>query len=320
MNVLSLFDGISCGRLALERAGISVTNYYASEINDTAISITQRHYPNTIQLGDVTQIDVEVLQSLPRIDLLIGGSPCQGFSRNGKTLNFNDPRSALFFEYVRILNWLKTHNNPNLKFLLENVEMKKEWEAIITQYLGVEPVLINSKVLSCQNRPRLYWANFNHPAIPVKEYPLSDILEEVTGDWIEEHGIKFDATISEKSRQLVINKGTHLQIKQATKKGYIEAHEGDGVNLSFPTSKTRRGRVIKGKSNTLDCSCAGWVYHKGIIRPYTINELEQLQTLPIGYTEGISLKDRKHAIGNGWTVNVIAHLFNGLRGEGFETL
>lgn len=313
MNVLSLFDGISCGQLALKRAGIEVTKYFASEIEAKAIEITQRHFPNTIQLGDVAQLTEDRLKDLPQIDLLIGGSPCQGFSKNGKNLNFEDPRSALFFEYVRILNWLKTFNNPNIKFLLENVEMKKEWEIIITQHLGVEPVLINSKVLSCQNRPRLYWFNFDLTPIPTVDYPLSDILEEVTGKWIEQNGVKFDRSITEKSRQLVTKIGTHIQIKQATKKGYIEAYDGDGINLSFPTSKTRRGRVIKGKSNTLDCSCAGWVYHNNVIRPYTISELEQLQTLPVGYTEGISLKERKRAIGNGWTVDVIAHLLKRLK-------
>jgi len=149
MNVLSLFDGISCGQVALHRAGIEVDKYYASEIEKYAIQITQKNYPNTIQLGDVTQI-----KGIKDIDLLIGGSPCQGFSKAGKQLNFVDPRSRLFFEYVRILNEVK----PKY-FLLENVIMKQEYQDIISKYLGVEPIEINSALVTAQNRKRLYWTN-----------------------------------------------------------------------------------------------------------------------------------------------------------------
>src|SRR5690606_18870286 len=152
INVLSLFDGMSCGQIALERAGIKVNNYFASEIDKHAIKVTQHNYPNTIQLGDVTQVKGE---DLPKIDLLIGGSPCQGFSFAGKQLNFEDPRSKLFFEFVRLLK----ECNPKY-FLLENVVMKKEFEQVITEHLGVEPIKINSALVSAQNRERLYWANF----------------------------------------------------------------------------------------------------------------------------------------------------------------
>ena len=128
MNVLSLFDGMSCGQIALERAGIKVDNYFASEIDKYAMKVTQNNYPNTIQLGDVTKW---YEWDLPEIDLLIGGSPCQGFSVSGKGLNFDDPRSKLFFEFTNVLNFVK----PKY-FLLENVKMKKRWEDIITNYLG----------------------------------------------------------------------------------------------------------------------------------------------------------------------------------------
>lgn len=155
MNVLSLFDGMSCGRIALHEAGIKVNKYFASEIDKHAIAQTQLNFPDTIQLGDVTQVKG---CDLPKIDLLIGGSPCQGFSFAGKQLNFKDPRSVLFFEYVRILRELKTIN-PDIKFLLENVRMRKEYELVISNELGLFPVEINSALVSAQNRVRLYWTN-----------------------------------------------------------------------------------------------------------------------------------------------------------------
>jgi DNA (cytosine-5)-methyltransferase 3A len=151
MNVLSLFDGMSCGQIALNKANIPYNNYYAAEIDKYGMQITKKNYPNTVHLGDVTQIRGD---NLPKIDLLIGGSPCQGFSFAGKQLNFEDPRSKLFFEYVRILNEIR-ETNPNVKFLLENVKMKKEFSDIISEHLGVEPIKINSSLVSAQNRLRL---------------------------------------------------------------------------------------------------------------------------------------------------------------------
>ena len=148
INVLSLFDGMSCGQIALDKLGIKIKNYFASEIDKYAIKVTQSNYPNTIQLGDIKKIKGN---DLPKIDLLIGGSPCQGFSFAGKGLNFNDSRSNLFFEFVRLLKECK----PKY-FLLENVKMKKEYQLIISKYLGVKPIEINSSLLSAQNRKRLY--------------------------------------------------------------------------------------------------------------------------------------------------------------------
>ena len=144
MNVLSLFDGMSAGMLALERAGVEVDNYFASEIDKHAIKVSQKNYPEIVQVGDVTQIDVS---KLPKIDLLIGGSPCQGFSLAGKQIAFDDPRSMLYFAYERILKELQAIN-PNIKFLLENVKMKQEFKDVITSRLGVEPVAINSNLVS----------------------------------------------------------------------------------------------------------------------------------------------------------------------------
>jgi DNA-cytosine methyltransferase len=153
--VLSLFDGVSGARQAIERAGIKIKRYYASEIDKPAITATMHNYPDTIQLGDVTQVKASEME---KIDLLIGGSPCQGFSFAGKNLNFDDPRSVLFFEYHRI--WKEVvAKNPNAKFLLENVKMKEESERVISKTMGVNPILINSALVSAQNRERNYWTN-----------------------------------------------------------------------------------------------------------------------------------------------------------------
>ena len=171
MNVLSLFDGMSCGMIALDRLGIKVDNYYASEIDKYAIQVSQANYPDIIQVGDITKLD---LSTLPKIDLVMGGSPCQGFSFAGKQLAFDDPRSALFFEFHKAISYLQ----PKY-FLLENVKMKKEYLDIISEYMGVEPIFINSSLVSAQSRQRYYWTN-----IPNVEQPeergivLRDILED----------------------------------------------------------------------------------------------------------------------------------------------
>lgn len=311
MKVLSLFDGISCGMIALERAGIKVDTYYASEIDKNAIAISQKNYPDIIRLGDVTKWKE---WNLPKIDLIIGGSPCQGFSRAGKCLNFNDHRSRLFFEFVNILNWVKL-NNPNVKFLLENVKMKTEWQNIITEYLGVQPIDINSKLFSAQNRLRTYWTNINvSDTLNDKNINLIDILDPKPNldDFIYHDGLLFDPSISESSRNLVHVVNGEIRISQAVKQGYIVAENGDGINLSFPTSRSRRGRVIHNKSSTVDCACNISVLQDNIIRKLNVNELERLQTLPNGYTNGFPISVAQKAIGNGWTVDVISHILKGL--------
>lgn len=311
MNVLSLFDGISTGRYCLDKAGIQVENYFSSEINQSAIKISEKNYPDIIRLGDVTGIDTI---DLPRINLLIGGSPCQGFSRAGKCLNFDDPRSKLFFVYAGILKEIRAYN-PEVKFLLENVVMKKEWEDVISEQLGVKPVKINSRDFSAQYRARLYWTNI--PILPYEPVTtkLKDIIEDNPDkDYIEYNGILFDPIISENARKLCYIENGELRVKQSTKQGYIVAEDGDSVNLEFPTSKSRRGRVIKGKSSTLTTVGRPLVYHNGIIREITTLERERLQTLPDNFTEceGVSLAARNEALGNGWTADVITHIFRGL--------
>ena len=314
MNVLSLFDGISCGMIALDKLGINVNNYFASEIDENAIKISKANYPNIKHIGDVTKITKDNIKNMPKIDLILGGSPCQGFSNNGKGLNFNDPRSKLFFDFVNILNWVREVNNKNVKFLLENVKMKKEWENIITQYVKVKPIEINSRLLTAQNRPRLYWSNIDNIDIPKDAgIELINILDKnVKFDFINHEGLKICKSISENSRNLIYRIDNEVRIKQATKQGYIVANEGDGINLSFPCSLSRRGRVIKGKSNCLDTSCNICVYIDNSIRRFTVNELEKLQGLPIGYTNHVSDRSRIKAIGNGWTIDVIEHILRNL--------
>ena len=199
MNVLSLFDGSSCGQVALERCGIKVDNYFASEIDKWGIKITQKNYPNTIQVGDVNFVSAKVV---PDIDLILAGSPCQGFSFSGKGLAFDDPRSALFFEFTRILEECRRYN-PNVKFLLENVRMKQEYQDIISGYLGVEPVAINSSLVSAQNRYRLYWCNWDITQPEDKGLSLKDILVEGVGDSVGNQGTKVMKTNIDKSACLL---------------------------------------------------------------------------------------------------------------------
>ena len=314
MNVLSLFDGISCGMIALEKIGVKVNNYYSCEIDKNAIKISEGNYPNIIRLGDIKNIDADTIKNMPKIDLLLAGSPCQGFSNNGKGLNFKDPRSALFFDFVNILNWIKELNNKDVKFLLENVKMRNEWQGTISSYVGVEPIEINSKLLTAQNRPRVYWTNIEGVTTPSdKGVKLIDILEnKVIGEFTEYEGLRVCKSISENSKKLITNVNGEIRIKQGTKKGYIVANEGDGINLSFPLSKSRRGRVIKEKSSCLDTSCDICVYKDGYIRRLTINEIEKLQGLPINYTNFTTDRNRIKAIGNGWTVDIISHILKNL--------
>ena len=172
--VLSFFDGMSCGRIALERAGIKVENYFACEIDESAIRVAQKNYPETKQLGDVSKINAK---DLPKIDLFIGGSPCQSFSSFGNGSGF-DGKSGLFWEYVRVLKEIR-QLNPNILFMLENVNMKKEWRNIISKELGVEPIAFNSNLVSAQNRDRLYWTNIKFELPEDKNILFSDILENL---------------------------------------------------------------------------------------------------------------------------------------------
>ena len=292
MNVLSLFDGMSCGQIALRNLGFKVDNYFASEIDKYAIQVTQKNYPNTIQIGSVTDVKGA---DLPKIDLLYGGSPCQSFSRSGDGSGF-DGKSKLFWEFVRLLK----ETNPKY-FLLENVVMKKEWQDIITEALGVSPIQICSSKFSAQKRQRLYWTNIEIDTnIIDKDIKLTDIVKG-------SREVIYDSPLVLDSYE-----DGSLKIKNATKKGFLIANNGDSVNLEVPNSKTRRGRVGIGKTNTLNTSCNYAMVKSGELVKLDITDFELLQTLPKNYTQGVSDSQRKKMIGNGWTVNVIEHIFKGL--------
>jgi len=318
MNVLSLFDGISCGQLALKKAGISVNNYYASEIKEDGIKVTMDNFPNTIQVGDVTKLKAE---DLPQIDLLIGGSPCQSFSIAGKMEGFNG-KSGLFWEYARLLKELK----PKY-FLLENVRMKKEWQDIISKEIGVEPININSKLASAQMRNRFYWTNIPVDALEDRGIKLQDIIEYGYTDRDKARSI-----LESESRPLVqqhkmahrfFNAGfttlitkdeeTFLRVREATKIGFVDIGNNQGVDLSYPTSKTRRGRAMKDKSNCLLRNNQYFLFQDGDLRYFTQTELERLQTLPDGYTKCLTRNKAAGCIGDGWTVDVIAHIFKNIK-------
>jgi DNA (cytosine-5)-methyltransferase 3A len=398
MNVLSLFDGMSCGQIALDKLGIKPTNYFASEIDKFAIQTAKKNFPDTIHLGDVTKIQtsgdhlLDEFECGHKIDLLIGGSPCQGFSYSGKRLNFEDPRSKLFFEYVRLLKELK----PKY-FLLENVRMAKASQDIISEYLGVEPVVINSNLVSAQNRHRLYWTNIPNVTQPKdKAIVLKDILEDY--DTIgEEHfhsnkameymergnkkwmqagsrradrytqspdkekaftltanfhkGVPYNyfddtrATSNETTGLILEGHATNLKGHDYVKRIYSPDGKApslcasSGGNLE-PKVSVKGARIVNrrldenGTRKDNDTSiplqaqievraddisnCLTTVQKDSIVvkdkrwRKLTPLECERLQTVPDGYTDGVSNTQRYRQLGNGWTVDVIAHILKGI--------
>lgn len=284
INVLSLFDGISCGQVALKKSGIKINTYLASEIDEYAMKVTKTNHPDTIHIGDVTKVNGH---ELPRIDLLIGGSPCQSFSISGDRTGF-DGSSKLFWEYVRVLNEVK----PTY-FLLENVRMKKEWEDIITSTLGVEPVYIDSGLLTAQRRPRVYWCNFNITQPKNRGLIFKDI-------YIKD-AIEFELSEQLKSRfkQFVPDNGSKVIIGSTALDGKIGQRDRVyGLNNKIPTLTATDYKQPK------------QVLVDGLLRKLTPVEFERLQGLPDNYTTCLSNTQRYKTIGNGWTVDVIEHIFN----------
>jgi len=284
MNVLSLFDGISCGQIALNKANIQYNNYFASEIDKNAIKVTQHHYPNTIQLGDVTKI--EFIAS--KIDLLIGGSPCQSFSKSGKMEGF-DGKSGLFFEYLRIKEEVK----PTY-WLLENVKMKKEWKDIISGYLGVQPILINSNLFSAQNRPRYYWTNI----------PISDLVDK---------GIKLEDIVLDDVLPITLTEVRTEEAKRIRRESMLNGKD---------FSPRRAKELVQRKDNKSNCLTATFSTKEHLFKNKNEDgyrkmlpiEWERLQTIPDNYTlvDGMTNSQRYKMIGNGWTVDIIAHIFSHL--------
>ncbi len=378
MNVLSLFDGMSCGQIALDQLGVKVDNYYASEIDKYAIKVTQKNYPNTKQIGSVTEVKGK---DLPKIDLIICGSPCQGFSFAGKQLNFNDPRSALFFQFVRLLRECK----PKY-FLLENVRMKKEYQEIISEYLGVEPVMINSALVSAQNRVRLYWTNIAGIEQPEdKGIVLKDILEDfyenpvidqlprgankggitasslkkgktpslTTSSWQHNNhlyelrdfdsgkqklGGKYDNMLNTTYKSQAntihdINKkspticaGTHgyalghverpcshrepkvLCGRIVGRKINPNTGKRDDYNPDLKAEQRLEPRLDEKSGTLTTVQKDNVVITHPTYRKLTPLECERLQTVPDGYTSGVSNTQRYKLLGNGFTVDVIKHI------------
>jgi len=298
MNILSLFDGMSGARIALDRAGIKVDAYFASEVDKYAIQVAQKNYPDIVHLGDVRNVTAN---ELPHIDLLIGGSPCQGFSFAGKQLNFNDPRSALFFEYVRILKEVK----PTY-FLLENVKMSKRSEKVITDLLGVEPITINSALVSAQHRVRMYWTNIPDVGQPEdKGILLTDIIESGIVDREKSYcidanyfkGGNLNRYFNKSSRQLVFgySRKTGIQFDRGELEKAVGVLASDWRGLN---RNQRQNCVVDFDSIT---------YRK--LSPV---EVERLQTVKETYTDGVSNTQRYKMLGNGFTVDVIAHILRGI--------
>lgn len=327
INVLSLFDGISCGQIALQRSNIQVNNYYASEIDKNAIKITQKNYPNTIQLGDIAKLTNEKLKQFNKIDLIIGGSPCQGFSFAGKQLNFEDNRSKLFFEYVRILNEIK----PKY-FLLENVNMKKEYLNIITSYLKVEPIKINSSDFSAQDRERWYWTNIPFSKLWNKNVDtVEDILEnEVDIKYYIEPKRVVIILENEVKRRKIGYIGTDSQgnrIYNIHNKSVTLCGEAGGLGAkmgiyAFPCltpdrlqqrQEGRRFKLPNSKFYTLTAQDKHGILTNNFIRKLTPIECERLQTLPDNYTKGCTDNQRYKMLGNCWTVNVISYIFKNIQ-------
>lgn len=282
MNVLSVFDGISCGQIALERSGIKVDNYYASEIDKRAIEVTQHNYPATTQLGSVSDVDGF---KLPKIDLYIGGSPCQGFSFAGALLNFDDPRSRLVLDYVRILGELRRINSDIL-FLLENVKMTEKSERAITNLLGVRPIRLNSDIITAQSRQRLYWTNIPVNTIPIaKNISLQSVIK--------------DGYLTDRNKSYCIDanygKGSNPRSYSMGRRQIVFASEMDML-FFMKHGKSTKTKDVK-------------------FRILTPEECEELQTIPIGYTSIVSKAARYHGIGNAWTVDIIAHLFKHIKAK-----
>lgn len=327
MNVLSLFDGMSCGQIALTNLGCFPDKYYASEVDKFAIQQTRHVFPNTIHIGDVTQVDVS---KLDKIDLIIGGSPCQSFSFAGKQAGMATTenievtdldqyldlkimgfeftgQSYLFWEYMRILTEVRKYN-PDVKFLLENVVMSKKWEAVLTNAIGVEPVMINSNLVSAQNRKRLYWTNIAEITQPEDEgIFICDILE----DSVDEKYY-----LSRKALEGLIN---HAKVNAEKDNGFgarVVSRDGKSNTLlvshgsrDYNLIEANRGKTGSDEKST---GITEALQNGSALRRLTPLECARLQTVPDWYEWIVSDTQIYRMCGNGWTVRVIEHILKNL--------
>jgi site-specific DNA-cytosine methylase len=275
MKVISLFDGMACGLQTLKEVGIAVDEYHAFEIDKYAIEIAKKNHPEIIHHGSVVDFDFSIFKSA---DLLIGGSPCQGFSFAGKQLAFDDPRSKLFFEFVRAKNEIKPKN-----FLLENVKMKKEYLDIISEQLGVQPVFINSALVSAQSRQRYYWSNLNIEQPEDKFINPQSIMQSL--GWAACSSGMPSRVVKIKSKFNCLTATYYKGLRAAGRPGILDDFMLDGDSFESTLNNFRKLTPI---------------------------ECERLQTLPDNYTKGVSNTQRYKMLGNGWTVAVIKHILKGI--------
>ena len=300
MKVLSLFDGISCARVALNKLNIPVDEYYASEIDKYAIQVSKKNWPDIIQIGDVSNLTIKNrwrIGGSGEIDLLVGGSPCQDLSiAKGNRKGLDGERSGLFWEYVRILKEVKPKN-----FILENVaSMPKEAKDLITKTLGVEPVLFNASLVSAQMRKRLFWTNIKFELPEDKGILLKDIL--LDGIETKEKSLCITATYSSACPRDYFGKSSRQLIKVGH---FNKGGQGDRVYC------------IDGKSVTLSANGGGrgaktglYETNIGVYRKLHPIETERLQGLPDDYTEGISNTQRYKCCGNAFNADVVAHILS----------
>ena len=313
MNVLSLFDGMSCGRIALDKLNVKVDRYFRSEIDLYATKVAESRWDDVISLGDVRKVNAEMLGH--DIDLLIGGSPCQGFSfaQGSNRPDFNDPRSALLWEYKRLLDELK----PKY-FLLENVRMSQKCQDVISEALGVQPVEINSSLVSAQNRRRLYWTNIPFTMPEDKGLVIKDILDDYSAPLADYKPVPINERNARHYRE-VTQKAlccTASMYKGAGNNGCTLIGMADDINGH---DILKRVYAQEGKAPTLNTMQGGNRQPKTAIdtdkkvwRKLSVTECERLQTVPVGYTEGVSNTQRYKMLGNGWTVDVVAEIFKGI--------
>ena len=295
MNVLSLCDGMSCGQIALKELNIPIDSYYASEIDKNAIKVTQDNFPNTIQIGDVTKITEDFLRTLPKIDLVLFGSPCRSLSKatagREKYNNGLQGVSWLFYPCNDILQWIKKNNNQNVKFLVENVDSdKKDDIEEMSNLLGVQPIMIDSNLFSAQDRKRNYWTN-----IPITPLPTScdTVLKDILDDNVDEkyfYNKPFTYNGDDKKVQATLEMKGHDIIKRVNNKNY-----------KSPTLTSCRGGNLQKK-----------VYDNGRCRKLTPNEYRKLQTIPDWYKMNVANSHIYNMCGDGWTIEVIKHIFKGL--------
>ena len=295
MNVSSLCDGMSCGQIVLKELNIPIDSYYASEIDKNAIKVTQDNFPNTIQIGDVTKITEDFLRTLPKIDLVLFGSPCRSLAKatagREKYNNGLQGISWLFYPCNDILQWIKKNNNPNVKFLVENVDSdKKDDIKEMSIVLGVQPIMIDSNLFSAQDRKRNYWTN-----IPIAPLPTScdTVLKDILDDNVDEkyfYNKPFTYNGDDKKVQATLEMKGHDIIKRVNNKNY-----------KSPTLTSCRGGNLQKK-----------VYDNGRCRKLTPNEYRKLQTIPDWYKMNVANSHIYNMCGDGWTIEVIKHIFKGL--------